>query len=456
MNTYFAQILAQRDNFEAILNSISEGILTVDGTLGITTFNRSAERITGISRAEAIGTRCTDFFHKILEGQECPICKALMREEYMEEIEYEILRRDGQSRVVLVTTNPLLDSANRRTGAVVILHDIQELRDLSEKLKARYRFHNIIGKNHKMQEIYKLIEQVAESTASVLIQGESGTGKELVAHAIHYQSRRANGPFVTVNCSALAETLLESELFGHVKGAFTGATYNKVGRFELADGGTIFLDEIGEISPIVQLKLLRVLQEKEFEKVGESRSRRVNVRIIAATNKDLKGQVQKGRFRDDLYYRLKVVPIHIPPLRERKDDIPLLVDYFIQKYNHQMGKRILGGTKKAMATLLDYEWPGNVRELENAIEHAFVLCQGSRFGLLDLPAEIRKDRVEPIIESQRGALHSPAQEKEIIFQALKDANWNKTRTARALGISRVSLWRKSKLYGFSPGDLKLT
>lgn len=436
--------LVQRDTLEAILDSVSDGIFTVDDHMRITTFNRAAERITGFSKDEAMRRPCLEVFQQILFEKECLVCRALEKEDYVEEEEREIVTKDGSRRLVLVTIAPLLE-AGRRTGIVVVFHDIQALQDLKEKLKGRYRFHNLIGKNHKMQQVYRLIEQVAESNASVLIEGESGTGKELVAHAIHYESPRANGPFVTVNCSALAETLLESELFGHVKGAFTGATYNKVGRFELADGGTIFLDEIGDVSPLIQLKLLRVLQEKVFERVGESKPRKVDVRVIAATNKNLKKLVEEGRFRDDLYYRLNVVRISLPPLRERKDDIPLLVEHFVQKFDQELGRRILGPTKEAMAALLAYGWPGNVRELENAIEHAFVCCRGRRFTLDDLPEEIRGK------EAQAGKRRpsSLKQEKEAIVQALREAGGNRSQAARALGINRTTLWRKLKQYGLA-------
>ena len=286
---------------------------------------------------------------------------------------------------------------------------------------------------------------MAGSSASVLILGESGTGKELVARAIHYNSPRANGPFVAVHCSALVETLLESELFGHVKGAFTGATYTKVGRFELADRGTIFLDEIGEISPAIQLKLLRVLQEKEFERVGESKPHRVDVRVVAATNKDLWGLVREGRFRDDLYYRLKVVTIDLPPLRERRDDIPLLAEHFVEKFNREMGKKILGGTKEAMAALMAYSWPGNIRELENSIEHAFVLCKGRWFTLEDLPPEIAKSEPsDPTVVAEPPADEDA--ERLRILETLKAAGDRPTEAARRLGISRTTLWRKLKKF----------
>ena len=284
-----------------------------------------------------------------------------------------------------------------------------------------------------MQRLFQKIQQGAPMDTTVLIQGESGTGKELVGHALHHYSPRTSKPLIKVNCSALAETLLESELFGHVRGAFTGAICDKIGRFEAAEGGTLLLDEIGDLSHYLQLKLLRVLQEKEFERVGEVKPRKANVRILAATHRDLKDLLKKGLLREDLYYRLKVVPIHLSPLRERREDIPLLVKHFVAKYNKEMEKGILGPTHDAVAALMDYHWPGNIRELENAIEHAFVHAQGLYLTLADFPYELQTT-------GRKG------KEKEIdqIRHALKKTRGNKTAAANLLGIGRVTLWRKLK------------
>jgi DNA-binding NtrC family response regulator len=301
-----------------------------------------------------------------------------------------------------------------------------------------------------MQELYRLIEQTADSDASVIIEGESGTGKELVAHAIHYNSPRANGTLVPVNCSALPETLLESELFGHVKGAFTGATRDKMGRFEAADGGTIFLDEIGDISPLVQLKLLRFIQERQFERVGDRKPLKVDVRITAATNKNLKELVRGGLFREDLYYRLRVVPIMLAPLRERKDDIPLLVNHFIEKFKQKTGKPIVSMTDAALASMLDYDWPGNVRELENVIEYAFVRCQRERIHLMDLPTELNEADLMWMKKEFETKPISCEEEKTMILQALEDAHWKKARAARILGIGRTTLYKKLKEYQIEP------
>lgn len=444
--------LVGREILQGVLDSVSDGILTVDSSFRVTTFNRSAAEATGFSREEALSRSCLEVFRQILFEKECLVCRALERHEYMREEEREIVRKNGERRLVLVTTTPLLDSGGTEAGVVIVFRDIHEIRKLREQLKGRSRFHQLIGKNYKMQSIYRLIEQVADSSVSVLIQGESGTGKELVARAIHYQSPRANGPFVTVNCSALVESLLESELFGHVRGAFTGAAYTKVGRFETADGGTIFLDEIGDITPMIQLKLLRFLQEKQFEPVGETKPRKVDVRIVAASNKDLSELVKESRFREDLYYRLKVVTIDLPPLRERRDDILLLVEHFVERFNREMEKKILGGTREALAALMVHPWPGNVRELENAIEHGFALSKGRWFTLDDLPVEVQKSAVLGQTGIQTAAPSAEEAERLRILESLRTAAGRPSEAARRLGISRTTLWRKLKKYGIKPDE----
>jgi transcriptional regulator with GAF, ATPase, and Fis domain len=316
-------------------------------------------------------------------------------------------------------------------------------------LGEKYRLENLIGKSHEMQKVFAAINAAAASDATVLIMGESGTGKELVAGAIHQLSARKTCPLVAVNCSALTESLLESELFGHVKGAFTGAARSRMGRFEEANGGTVFLDEIGEISPYIQVKLLRVLQEREIERVGDSKSRRINIRIIAATNRDLYGRVREGLFRDDLYYRLKVFPIVLPPLKKRKEDIPLLTQHFIDRQNRKSGKNIKGMSQYAMRLFLDHAWPGNVRELENAIEHAFVLCNRNQIEISDLPIEIRL----PGEECRTGGVAGDADRKtgigknlskEELTELLKASHWNKAEAARRLGVSRTAVWKYMK------------
>jgi DNA-binding NtrC family response regulator len=326
---------------------------------------------------------------------------------------------------------------------------IQENRYLKDKLLKKFNFENIIGKNKKMQDLFELVRDIAKTNSTVLIRGESGTGKELIANAIHFNSDRIEKPFVKVNCAVLAENLLESELFGHVKGAFTGAIKDKVGRFELAHGGTIFLDEIGDISPNMQLKLLRVLQEGEFERVGGNETKKVDVRILAATNRNLEEAMKSGHFRQDLYYRLNVIPLDVPPLRDRKDDIPLLVAYFLDKFNADFKKNITTVDDEAMSYLQSYEWPGNIRELENLMERAIVLNKSGILKIKDFPLFVSQDAAEEEINinvSNDLTEVVDSFEKKIILKALRENNFNKLRTAEKLGIHRSTFMSKLKKY----------
>lgn len=322
---------------------------------------------------------------------------------------------------------------------------VREVSYLRKELSKQYKFHDLISKSPKMQQIFELAKVVAKSNSNVLILGESGTGKELLARAIHNESPRANGPFVAVSCVAIPDTLLESELFGHEKGAFTDAIAQKKGKFELAHGGTLFLDEIGDISPKMQLALLRVLEEREFTRVGGTKPIKVDVRIIAATNRNLQKAVEEGRFRDDLYYRLNVITIHIPPLRERKEDIPLLVEHFVEKFNIQMGKRVKGVSQEAMRLLMEYDWPGNVRELENVMERAMVITKGELITPEDL-----------FLPTSRKAEENPmsleAVEKAHILKVLNETGWNIQRSAQILGIDRTTLYHKIRRYGLKRPD----
>ena len=327
----------------------------------------------------------------------------------------------------------------------------QENIDLKEQLTVtqRDRFHNIIGKSPKMQKIYNLIEAITTTRATVLIHGESGTGKWLIAHAIHkYNEQERGKPFVEVSCGALTETLLESELFGHVKGAFTGAIKDKVGRFKLADGGSIFLDEIDAFSPALQVKLLRVLQEGEFERVGDTSTIKVDVRVIAASNQSLDELIAQGKFRKDLYYRLNIISIEVPPLRDRKEDIPLLVDEFIKRHTEHLNKKIKGVSKEALAILMKYNWPGNIRELENVLERAIILSKSDTIIPEDFPEFLISPKEGVVVTDATGlkdALKEP--EKNIILQALEQANWNRNETAKILGINRITLYKKMQRFG---------
>jgi len=349
---------------------------------------------------------------------------------------------DKAQQVAEVSSSPLMDQYNNSIGAVLVIRDVTRINDLERELRERHRFYNIVGKSQRMQEIYRLIEDLSSTDTTVLITGESGTGKELISKALHYSGPRAFKPMITVNCSALAENLLESELFGHVKGAFTGALRDKVGRFQAAHEGTIFLDEIGDISPVIQLKLLRVLQEKEFERVGESTPVKVDARIIASTNQPLRERVKSGEFREDLYYRLKVVEILLPPLRERLEDIPLFVKHFCDLFNKNFKREIEGITDDVLNVFMRYQWPGNVRELEHAIEHAFVLCRGRNLTMDHIPSEIRE--FKPVKETP---IHRNNSKTALqIMHTLEKTAWNKAKAARILGVSRQTLYRKMKEY----------
>ncbi|MBP1696473.1 MAG: response regulator with CheY-like receiver, AAA-type ATPase, and DNA-binding domain [Deltaproteobacteria bacterium] len=313
---------------------------------------------------------------------------------------------------------------------------------LTQALEKRYSFGNILGKNTRMQEVFELISDIADTDSTVLIQGESGTGKELIARAIHFNSYRKNKPFVVANCSAYSQNLLESELFGHEKGSFTGAIRRKIGRFELANGGTIFLDEIGEVSPPTQILLLRVLQDHRFERVGGEETLEVDVRVIAATNKNLTEEMKKGTFREDLYYRLNVIPIFVPPLRERKDDIPLLASYFLQKFSRERGKEVTGFSPEVIEILLAHSWPGNVRELENVIDHAIIISKQDKVLSKDLPQFFFQ---RPLPPQEFTTLQD--YEKNLILKTLQDTNWNKHKTSKKLNINRSTLYGKIKRYG---------
>jgi len=450
--------------YETIIQNMAEGIFVVDKDGGIVFANNAMEQLTGLSPEALAGSKCQQFMECRCEaGSGC----VLFSEEELIKKECRIRHRDG--RLIPVIRNARLkhDDMGRVRGVIETLTDISELKAvqthlelLERKDRARIQFHRMIGKSPAMRDVFDLIRMAGASNAAILITGESGTGKELVAEMIHDESRRRKKPLVKINCSALSENLLESELFGHVKGAFTGAIRDNTGRFEAAHKGTLFLDEISEISPLIQLKLLRFLQEKEFERVGDHRTRQADVRIISATNRDLKKLVEQGRYREDLFYRLKVFPIHLPPLRERKEDIPLLIDHFIHRFNAETEKEIRGLAGSAAVALLDYRWPGNVRELENAVEHAFVVRESGLIELQDLPAEIRNPAAhrqaeavgsEPIPHKKpvdRGGERQviPPGELSLLLERFK---WNRAAVARHLGVNRTTVWRMIKRYGLA-------
>jgi PAS domain S-box-containing protein len=438
------QALAEhRTRLEAIFSSVKDAIITVDPQLRVIEANKSTENICRIAIQKITGQIFTQCLSQC--SQAC--CEVLRQTLEKKSIIKEFLidcSFQGQ-QMVSVSTSPLLDPAGTFMGAVMVIRDVTLLRNLERELRDRNQFQKIIGRNKRMQEMYNLLEDLADLETTVLVTGESGTGKELVAKALHYSGRRAFNPFVAVNCSALTENLLESELFGHVKGAFTGAIRDRDGRFQTANGGTILLDEIGDLSPLIQLKLLRVLEEKVFERVGDSTPRKVDVRVIACTNKNLKEKVRRGEFREDLYYRLKVVEVPLPPLRDRLEDIPLLVDHFQKTFNEKFNKHIENINQEVLNSFMDYSWPGNVRELEHVMEHAFILCRGKVITLEDLPAEFRESGRAEKIDLSR-AMGKTSSDSEKIREALIKAQGNKAKAARILGISRQAIYRKIYQY----------
>ncbi len=423
-----------RLNLEAIFKSVKDAIITVDQDLSVLEINDAASDICGFVRREVIGKPMNS-----LAKQCCGQCIEALEKTVLEKHSMEIHRlecnvnnRPGQ--IVNLNTHPLLDHQGAFCGGVLVVRDETRLADLERNLRERHHLHNIVGKSEKMQAIYALIEDLADVKTTVLISGESGTGKELVADALHYRGSVDERPLVKVNVAALSENLLESELFGHVKGAFSGAVSDKIGRFQRADGGTIFLDEIGDMPNRMQLRLLRVLQGMEFERVGDSTPVKVDVRVLAATSKNLREEIKLGRFREDFYYRLKVVELDLPPLRNRREDIPLLVQHFLKKFNKKFNKKITAISDDVSKIFLDYFWPGNVRELEHVLEHAFILCRQSTIGVDHLPAELKTFHFRD----------ENADDCRAVLQALEKTHWNRTEAARLLGISRQSLYRKIK------------
>mgnify|MGYP006278805945 CR=1 FL=1 len=450
-----------------VLDTMADGLLVIDEDHVIRRWNQPMTRLTGYTADEAIGSACT-----MLRGEDdaCPhgalgvVDEGLSERGWVEGEEILIRRKDGARIPLLASARAICGEHGETLGAVVTFKDITRIRRLEDenrllRAEARERasFHNLVGPSAPMQEVFRLIDLAAASDETILVLGETGTGKELVARAIHYHSARKDGPLVSVNCTALSPSLLESELFGHAKGAFTGAVRDYAGRFESAQGGTLFLDEVGELPPAVQVKLLRVLQEHSLERVGETRTRDVDVRIIAATHRDLRARVAEGAFRHDLFYRLNVFPLHIPPLRMRKEDIEPLLEHFLAQRNARTGKRLTGFTPEALRILMDHCWPGNVRELENAVAHAFVTCPGGLIDPLDLPVELRQvESRERICDRETGRrTHAgPAQPKgkararnlnrEQIARLLEQCEGNRAEAARRLGIDRTTLWRRMK------------
>lgn len=444
---YLSTMAGLKHELEAILDHLPSGVIVHDLARKINWFNSSAEQILGYSRTEVIGRDCHEVFNNGFCGGQCEFCDqnndasrvmSLGPKNYI----VNTFTRDGISKKVEMFVCPVKDLHDRPIGVVACFNDITEVDQLRKELKKTFSFHGIIGSDKSMQEVYTLIRDLADSDCAVLVQGESGTGKELVAGAIHGESDRSGKPFIAVNCGALPEGILESELFGHVKGSFTGAFRDKKGKFELANGGTIFLDEVGELSLPMQVKLLRVLQERKIEKVGGEETQNIDVRVISATNRDLKKMTKTGQFREDLYYRLCVVPVNLPSLRERRNDIPLLIGHFLKQFNGQQNRNIIGVDDAALQIMIDYHWPGNIRELQNAIQYAFVKCKQGLITPEHLPQEISQSQniVSPV-PSRQTKTRKRKLDYQSVISALEKAENNRSKAADLLGVGRATLYR---------------
>lgn len=444
--------------FKVILSSIADGVFTVDSDRIITSFNNAAERITGVPASKAIGKKCYEVFHS-------DICEACLLEATLrtgvETVDrpVNIINAQGETIPVSISTAVLRDDNDKVLGAVETFRDLSAIEDLRKELDQKYSFEDIISKSPRITKLFTILPDIAESESTVLIQGPSGSGKELFARAIHNISPRCDHNYVVINCGTLPVHLFESELFGYVKGAFTDAKRDKPGKVVGADGGTVFFDEIGELPLSTQVKLLRLLQQREYEPVGSTEILHADIRVVAATNRDLKKLVQQGKFRDDLYFRLAVVKFELPRLKERREDIPYLVDHFIKKFNSRRGKSIVSVSPSVMNILMRYEFPGNVRELENIIEYGFVVCHGSIIQRDHLPSEIlHADAIEPVEPArQRTPLARTIDEETEIRHALSECHGIIGEAAQLLNIHRTTLWRRLKRYQidsrqFKPAD----
>jgi PAS domain S-box-containing protein len=436
-------------DYEAILNSITDGVFTTNNDMIITSFNLAAERITQVTREEAIGRKCFEVMRSEACETGCCIKKTIETGQPCENVPVFIVRAGNKRIPVSVNTNTLRDEEENIVGGVETFRDLSELNKLRRAYHKKHSFEDIVSKNHKMLRLFAILPQIAKSRSTVLIEGPSGTGKELFARAIHNHSPRRKAPFVAVHCGALPDTLIESELFGYQAGAFTDAKQNKPGRFALAGNGTIFLDEIGDISAAMQIRLLRVLENRTYSPLGATDTQKMDARVIAATHRDLKKMVAEKRFRQDLYFRINIVRMRLPKLAERKEDIPLLVNHFIEEFNAIENKQILGISQDALAALVLYDWPGNVRELENAIEHAFVLCRDDLLSLEYFPEQIHTPKGTAISLTDTTLKEI---EKQAIIRALIKNNWRKMATARELGIDKNTLRRKIKRHGIKIPD----
>ena len=431
-----------------ILDSIADGVFTVDLERKVTSFNRAAEKITGIKKEDALGRQCWEVFRASICETQCALRQTMKTGQQIVNQSIFIVNSEGERIPISISTAILKDKENNTIGGVETFRDLSLVEALRKELSGRHSFQDIISKDKEMLRLFGMLEQISESDTTVLIQGESGTGKELFAKAIHSLSHRRNGPIITINCGSLPDTLLESELFGYKAGAFTDAKKDKPGRLALAKGGTLFLDEVGDVSPALQVRLLRVLQDRTYEPLGGTKSETADVRIVAASNKDLVRLVEEGKFREDLYYRINVVKLELPPLRERKGDIPLLIEYFIKKFNQLNSKEIQGVSAEVLPILMSLDFPGNIRELENIIEYATVVCKENLIGIEHLPDYLRQSS-HGVERNHAGKTRGEnvswdGMKKSFIYETLMKNNWNRRETAAQLGIHPTTLWRKIK------------
>ncbi|MFO7877374.1 MAG: sigma 54-interacting transcriptional regulator [Desulfovermiculus sp.] len=436
-----------RLDYQEIFQYLPEGVFTIDTLWRITSFNRTAEGLTGYNKDEVIGRHCWEVFCSELCHKGCPLGVCFETGKLQMDQEVLVTNRHGVTKTLIVNVNILQDKDGTIQGGIETFRPPPAGEHILSRSHAA--FEGLIGKSPSMQSIFQMLPDVAASEANVLLCGESGTGKEVLARAIHRHSCRSKGPFVAVNCSALAESLLESELFGHEKGAFTGADSRKLGRFELARGGTLFLDEIGDLKQQIQVKLLRVIEEREFERVGGTRSLPLDARIISATNKDLAKALGQNLFRDDLYFRLRTVPFYVPPLRKRPEDIPPLVSHFLKILNQRYHKQVRAVDPKVMRIFMKHDWPGNIRELERTLEYAFVFVKGPVIFERHLPEITIKNHQQTSMEDHAGQAHKGASDKQSILLALSKSDGNRQHAADMLGISRTSLWRRMKEFNLT-------
>lgn len=442
------------DAQQIILDSISCGVFTVDSRWRITSFNAAAEQIIGVRREEAIGRPCREVLRGDICQGNCALRETLKTGRPVVGRPFELIDSQGVRRPVSISTAVFRDRNGRVLGGVESFRDLTVVAELRKEISRTYRLDDIVSRSHQMQRVFDVVRIVAETNSTVVIEGESGTGKELVARAIHEHSGRKGGPFVAVNCGALPDALLESELFGYRAGAFTDARKDKPGRVAMAGGGTLFLDEIGDVSPALQVRLLRFLQDYTFEPLGSVQPEKADVRIVAATNRNLEDLVRDGRFREDLYFRISVIRIRLPPLRERKEDVPLLVEHFITRYNRLLGRNVTSISDAALGLLMSYQFPGNVRELEHAIEHAFVLCREGEILPEHLPEQLGTRGVprEPVPGRRDGMTSLKRLEETVLLDALRQNHYNCSKTARDLGVHRTTLYRKMRRLGLKPRE----